>query len=87
MDRTSAEELGRRGREIYDRDIRGLVEPRHNNKFLAIDVVTGDYEIDASAIEAMERVRTRNSDRLCYLVRIGHPSAYTFGWSSSRIAL
>ena len=32
------EEFARRGDEIYDRDIRAQVEPKHNEKIVAIDI-------------------------------------------------
>ena len=40
-----AAEIVRRGEEIYDRDIRALVEAEHDGKFLVLDIESGDYEI------------------------------------------
>jgi hypothetical protein len=39
------DEIARRGREIYDRDIRAHVEPDHDGEFLVVDVPTGDYAV------------------------------------------
>ena len=40
----SPEEICTRGQAIYDNRIKGLVDPAHKGKFVAIDVDTGEYE-------------------------------------------
>ncbi|HLX62089.1 MAG TPA: hypothetical protein VKX17_12480 [Planctomycetota bacterium] len=40
------EEIERIGEEIYRRDIRPKVMPRHKGKFLFLDIESGDYEMD-----------------------------------------
>jgi len=40
------EEIGRIGTEIYRRQIRPQVMPQYKGKFLILDIVSGDYEID-----------------------------------------
>ena len=57
--RRPAEETGRLGDEIYDRDIRHLVEADHHGEFVAIDVDSGDYAIAGSVLAAAERLRAR----------------------------
>ena len=43
----TAEEIARRGEEIYERDLRARLETEENRgKFLVIDIATGAYEID-----------------------------------------
>jgi len=37
------EEFARRGEEIYDRDIRPIVENYHKGKDVAIDIETAEY--------------------------------------------
>ncbi len=80
-DRT-AEETGRLGEEIYERDIRHLVEAEHHGKFVAIDVDSGDYAIADSVLAAAERLRAQCPDADGWLVRVGHPTLRTFGGSS-----
>ena len=41
--RVCGKELG----AVYNADIKHLVEPEHKNKYLVLNVDTGDYEIDA----------------------------------------
>ena len=79
--RRPAEETGRLGDEIYDRDIRHLVEADHHGEFVAIDVDSGDYAIASSVLAAAERLRGRCPDADTWLVRVGPPTLRTFGGS------
>jgi hypothetical protein len=72
----SAEEIARRGEEIYERDIRSKVEAEHGGQFLVIDIESGDYEIDRKALEAEHRLKARHPEGERYLLRIGSPAAY-----------
>ena len=44
--RTRAE-LARLGQEIYDRVVRPALRPEDHGKFVAVEVETGDYEMNA----------------------------------------
>ncbi len=72
-------EVGRLGDEIYERDIRGLVEPKYVGKFLVLDVLSGDYEIDDDDFEASRRSEAKHPDGVRYLIRIGYDAAFSFG--------
>lgn len=80
-----AAEVGRLGDEIYERDIRAVVEPEHTGKFLALDIATGDYEIDTDEVAAIDRLIARHPEGARYLLRVGYPYAHEFGGSSFRI--
>jgi hypothetical protein len=54
--RYSKEEFARRGDEIYERDIRPIVEMGNEGKYVAIDIESGEYEMDADEIAASERM-------------------------------
>jgi hypothetical protein len=47
--RYTRQEIVRLGKERYEREIRPLVEVQHRGKLLAIDILTGDYEVDSQA--------------------------------------
>ena len=68
-----------RGKAIY-RKLQNKVEPGHNGKFLAIDIQTEDYEIDAQGTVAMNRLLSKHPDAVIYLGRIGHRAAYQMGF-------
>ncbi len=73
------EEVVRRGREIYEREIRAKVEPEHDGEFLVVDVTTGSYEVDESEIAASDRALEKNPDAVLYLMRVNRPAAYRIG--------
>jgi hypothetical protein len=77
--RYSKEEFARRGGEIYDRDIRPLVETDNKGNYVAIDIETGAWEIDADDYTATERLLNQRPDAQIWLVRVGHCAAYRIG--------
>ena len=46
MDNQDLESLRKRAWTIYNADVKHLVEPELNGKYLALNVETGHYEID-----------------------------------------
>jgi hypothetical protein len=81
--RHSREEIVERGQALYDRDVRDKIEQTRRGEFLALDIETGDYEIDPDEVEALKRVRERNIDGEFYVLRIGFPTAFRLGSSAS----
>jgi hypothetical protein len=75
----TTEEIARRGREVYEREIRREVEPEYRGRFLALDVESGDYEIADDDLDASERLLERRPDALLYGLRIGEAAAYRIG--------
>ena len=82
--RRSREETARIGKEIYERDIRRLVEWDHFGEVVAIDVDSGSYALGKNAIDASERLRKHSPDAQVWLMRVGHRALYHFGGSSLR---
>jgi hypothetical protein len=79
-DRTyTTEEVVRRGREIYDREIHAQVEASHEGEFVVVDVTTGAWEIDEDDVAASDRALAKNPDAVLYFARVGHTAAYRLG--------
>lgn len=76
------DEIARRGREIYARDIRAEVEPEHDGEFLVVDVVTGDYTIGEDEDEVFGRAEAKDPEGLFYLMRVGRPVVHRIGGSA-----
>jgi hypothetical protein len=57
--RYSKDEFARRGDTIYERDLRPNVEHGNEGKYVAIDIETGTYEIDADELAASDRLLAR----------------------------
>ncbi len=74
----SKEEIARRGEDLYATSIRPKVEAEFDGKILAIDIDSGDYEIDDTTLPAADRLRLRHSDAEIYILRIGHDGVYSF---------
>ena len=77
--RYSKEELARRGQELYESGIRQQVEAGNEGKIVAIDIETGDFEVDATVMGATDRLFERHPDAQPWGVRIGHRAVYHFG--------
>jgi hypothetical protein len=73
------EELARLGAEILDRRVRPMLRPDDDGKFVAIDVGTGDFELDDDDYTAVARLRTRSPQAEIWLGRVGAPAAYRMG--------
>ena len=73
------EELARLGAEVFDRHVRPVLRPEDDGKFVAIDVGTGDHEIDEDDYAAVARLRSRNPAADIWLMRAGYPTTYRMG--------
>lgn len=80
-----AEEIARRGRGIYERDIRlEEFDREHHGEFLVVDVTTGEYELDPDEAKAFDRAEDRNPEGLFYLMRVGRRAAHRIGEAGFR---
>jgi hypothetical protein len=70
------EELAALGGDIYERRVRPALRWEDDGKFVAIDVETGDYDIDADDYTAVMRLRARNPTADIWLMRAGYRTTY-----------
>ena len=84
--RYSKEEFARRGDEIYESQVRQQVEGGNHGKIVAIDIETGDFEVDQSEITACDRLEVRHPDAQIWIVRIGSRHVRRFGGRTRRTA-
>lgn len=77
--RFSSAEIVHAGQALYDECIRVKVEASHQGKFLAVDIETGEYEIDVDELAALKRAKAKHPDAALYLLRIGSSTAYRLG--------
>ena len=73
MDYAKRRELGW---QIYNTQIKPLVEPQENGKFLVVDVMTGAYAIGRDPIAIRNQVEAENPGAVCYHMRVGFPTPY-----------
>jgi hypothetical protein len=74
--RRTPEELARLGSEVFERRVRPMLRPDDDGKFVALDVESGDYELDEDDYAAVSRLRARNPTAQVWLNRVGQPAAY-----------
>ena len=72
-------ELGRLGDAIYDQQIRPSRQPEDKGKFVAVDVDTGEYEMDEDDYTAVMRLRGRMPAADMWLIRVGYPTTCRIG--------
>ena len=69
-------EIDRLGTEIIEHRIQPSLGPEDNDKFVAVDVDTEDYEGDKDDYTAVMRLRGRRPTAEIWLGRIGQPTTY-----------
>ena len=77
--RYSKKEFARRGDAVYDAKVRPLLTPADDDKFVALDIDTGEYEIHRSEITAGDRLRKRVPEAQIWMVRVGSRSLHRLG--------
>ena len=80
--RYSKEELARRGQELYDSGIRQKVEANNNGKIIAIDIETGNFEVNETIVSATNLLFQKYPNAQPWIIRIGHRAVYHFGTRS-----
>ena len=63
------DELAALGQSIFDRQVRPALWPEDDGKFIAIDVETGDCEMDEDDYAAVVRLRSRRPAADVWLMR------------------
>ena len=77
--RHTLEELDRLGSEIFDRRVKPTLRPEDHGKFVAIDVDTGEYEMDEDDYKAVMRLLDRIPAADSWLICAGYPTTYRIG--------
>lgn len=73
------EEVARLGDAIYEQSVLPQAGPDDHGRFVAIDIVSGDYDIDREELVATDRLRARHPEAQIWLRRIGSRYAHRIG--------
>jgi hypothetical protein len=73
------EELADRGQKLYEAGIRRQVEAGNEGKIVAIDIETGEFEVDEDFVPATNRLFERHPNAQPWVIRIGHRAVDHFG--------
>jgi hypothetical protein len=77
--RYEKEKFAERGDQIYATAVLPHLTPCDDGKFVAIDIETGDYQIQADELTACQKLRARLPAAQIWMVRIGSPYVHRFG--------
>jgi len=80
----SKDEFARRGDLIYQTQIYPQIETGNQGKIVAIDLETGDFEVDMREIAACNRLEARHPDAQIWIVRVGSRHVRRFGGRTKR---
>lgn len=79
MRRLSKEEFARRGDELIANKVRPNLSPKDAEKYVAIDVESGEYELDHDEMRAVNRLRRRIVDPQVWLSKLDTGYLYRLG--------
>jgi hypothetical protein len=68
----SPQEFARRAQEFYERQLKPVLEPAQNGRYVVINPENGDYAVADTTTEAGAIMRRRYPEQLFYEVRVGH---------------
>ncbi|MBB6051087.1 hypothetical protein [Armatimonas rosea] len=84
----STDNTALRGKALYQEHIRSLVETQESlGKIVAIDIESGDYEIDSDLLVASRRLRIRHASARIWAERIGYNAVYAVGGTRTRTTI
>lgn len=79
--RYSLDELARLGDELYDREVLPRTTEAQRGMYVAIDVDTGTFAIDANQLAAADRVRAHHPEAQLWFRRVGLHYVHRIGGS------
>ena len=82
--RYSKEEFARRGDAIYENEVRPRLKTEDAGKFVAIDIDSGEYEMDKDEMKAGDKLRARVPEAQMWIVPVGSRSVHRFGGRQRR---
>jgi hypothetical protein len=71
--------MAERGEAIFEKDIRPMLKRARKRDFVAIDIETGDDEVDADEMAACNRLRARIPGAQVWMRRVGSRAIRHFG--------
>ncbi len=82
--RYSKEEFARRGNALVEETVRPSLSEAEADQFVAIDIESGEFELDRNELKAVDRLRRRIADPLIWLTHVSQGYLHRFGVSVAR---
>jgi len=77
--RYNKSKFARRGDDLVASKVRPNITSADADKFVAIDIETGEYELDKDEMKAVKRLRKRVRDPQIWLMHLGRGYLHRFG--------
>ena len=68
--------VGEESERIYREKLKGLLEPEHNCKIVAIEIDSGDYFIGESVVQVGTKAKEKYPDKIFHFIRVGYRAVY-----------
>ena len=81
---TNPDELLKIGRAKYEKDILPNIPHVKKGMMVALDIASGDYEIDFHSVDARTRLERRRPDAVIHYERVGYSAPFRTGYMSAR---
>ncbi len=81
MATAGSENIARQAELIYEQRLKDRLEQSHQDEFVAIEPVSGEYFLGRTLSEAIGAARQAHPTRLSHAMRVGHTAAVHFGTS------
>ncbi|CAN5378991.1 hypothetical protein BH20ACI1_BH20ACI1_25560 [soil metagenome] len=72
-------EVTKLGKKFYEEQLKPILEPQENGKFVAIEPDSQEYFIATTAVEAIKKGNALFPEKILFLARIGFPTAHKIG--------
>ena len=79
MLRENQENVAFAARKLYELRLRKLLESAHQDEFVAIEPISGDYFLGRTVSEAIGASRSKYPERLAHALRVGHEATVHIG--------
>ena len=77
--RYNTDEFARRGDQVFDTQVRPHLTTEDEGKFAAVDIESGNYELDEDELAAGDKLRARLPEAQIWMVRVGSRYVRHFG--------
>ena len=75
--------VGESAKKFYERELKDRLEPKHRNKFVAIEPESKSFYLGDTFIDAALAAKEAHPERMSFVIRIGHEAAFHLGAATS----
>jgi peptide subunit release factor RF-3 len=80
----SKDEIADKGEQIYEAQLRDVLEPGYIGKFVAIDVNSGEYAVGDTILQATDKMAMKVPEPENYVMKVGFTAAVAMGGRLTR---